>query len=777
MPAQVLSTVENNFTKGLVTEFTGLNFPENAATDTDNCIYTLVGDVTRREGFDFEDNFVLNSIVPSGSINTYKWNNVGGDGLTQIVVAQVGYFLRFWQVSNATILSPLSTTLLGSQIDIRTFLAQGSSLDPSQLECQFSDGNGYLFVYHPNCDPFYCTYTAGIVVANLIQVQIRDFNGIYEPGVSVNSRPVTVTQEHLYNITNQGWTQGSPWQAYSNTIVLPALGNFVFNVVSGLSVNLGDYVSIYMNHGVQPGGGLPYVPAGTILISGTVTAYSGNSLSIAASSANPSPLNNQVWGDWGITPINHGYINTWVSTEGTYPSNADVWWYFKDNTDAFNPTITAFNVTLNTGPAPQGHYVLNAFNQTRSLISGISGLTDVVTSVRPKTGTWFQGRVWYTGVDAQQPATGDAAYYTWTESVYFSQIVTTVADFGSCYQSNDPTSENLFDLLPTDGGVINIQGSGSIYKLFPIQNGMLVFAANGIWFITGSQGIGFSANDYTITKISSVQSISSTSFVDVQGLPYFWNEEGIYAVSPAQQGGLSVEPLTVGTILSFYNEIPLSSKKYVRGSYHPIDYIIQWTYNPNQETSIADRYRLNQVLNFNTYNKAFYPYTISTSTPNIIGIEYVAGPGGSNSPDPVFKYFTSTGTAVTFSEESNDSYIDWFSYDNTGVNFDSYFVSGYRLHGQGQRRFQIPYIYIFSNSAVPTSYKIQGVWDYANTGNSGRWSTAQLINNWSPNFDVIFRRHKIRGRGLVLQLKVTSADGQPFDIIGWSTLETTNTGV
>jgi hypothetical protein len=46
MPAQVLSTVENNFTKGFVTEFTGLNFPENAATDTDNCLYDIVGHVT-----------------------------------------------------------------------------------------------------------------------------------------------------------------------------------------------------------------------------------------------------------------------------------------------------------------------------------------------------------------------------------------------------------------------------------------------------------------------------------------------------------------------------------------------------------------------------------------------------------------------------------------------------------------------------------------------------------------------------------------------------------
>src|SRR5258708_1778310 len=87
--------------------------------------------------------------------------------------------------------------------------------------------------------------------------------------------------------------------------------------------------------------------------------------------------------------------------------------YYVSN--VFNPTSTVANVTLSSSNAPRGHHVLNAFNQQRSLVSGIAGLTDITTLVRPKTGVWFQGRVWYTGIDAQQPTTGDAPYYTWTE--------------------------------------------------------------------------------------------------------------------------------------------------------------------------------------------------------------------------------------------------------------------------------------------------------------------------------------------------------------------------
>jgi len=80
MPQQITSSVENNFTKGFITESTGLNFPENAATDTDNCEYTLIGDVDRRLGIDLEANAVISLPVDrtNKAISTYKWNNVGG---------------------------------------------------------------------------------------------------------------------------------------------------------------------------------------------------------------------------------------------------------------------------------------------------------------------------------------------------------------------------------------------------------------------------------------------------------------------------------------------------------------------------------------------------------------------------------------------------------------------------------------------------------------------------------------------------------------------------
>src|SRR5260370_24281059 len=154
------SIVQNNFTGSHKTEFTALNFPENACTQTENCVFTIIGDVLRREGFDYEANAILSNINRNNSaINTYKWNNVGGDGLTQIIVLQVGGTVFFFKSSNATISSPLSTQLLGSTIALINFTAQGGTFDPT-VECQFTDGNGYLFIFQPNLDPIFCTYNA-----------------------------------------------------------------------------------------------------------------------------------------------------------------------------------------------------------------------------------------------------------------------------------------------------------------------------------------------------------------------------------------------------------------------------------------------------------------------------------------------------------------------------------------------------------------------------------------------------------------------------------------
>jgi hypothetical protein len=792
MAQQPTPAVENHFIAGLKTEFTGLNFPENAATDTQNCVYTLIGDVLRREGFNYEANAVFNALTDRTGValSKHKWKNVGGDGLTEVFVFQVGNTVFFFRSTDATIANPLSTTILVSTVTLSAFTSLGGVFNPA-VECQFTDGNGYLFIFHPNIDPVYCTYSSGVITPFLINLMIRDFAGIPEPNVADNFRPNTLTPEHTYNLVNQGWTAGPPWTAtISSTTGGATVGSsltaFISSQTNTTSVSNGSTVQVtYTNN------------LGSMVVTGTVTSYSTPFTTLVMT---VTSISNQIIG--GNPPVitaalvNVGFIQTWFSGIGNFPSNSDIWWLYKNTSNLFSPTTTITNVQQPFGPAPKGSFILNAFNQQRTKISGTAGLTDVITTVRPKTGAWFQGRVFYAGVDASFTASGDEPFQTWTENIYFSQIVINTTQFGRCYQTNDPTSENLFAILPSDGGVITIQGSGSIFKVFALENGLLVFAANGIWFITGSQGIGFAANDYTVRKISNIQNISATSFINVNGYPMFWNEEGIYSVVPAQQGqglgqnstSFQVNNLCLGSILTVYQNIPKQSKKFARGDYDIINYTIQWCYRSTNESSVTDRYQFDTILNLNTVTQAFYPYTFANTplsngnTPFINDVVFMQNPGGTGTPSPVFKYPVSVkqtvGYKYTFAEERDITFVDWFSEDNLGLNFTSFFTTGYKPPGTYIRKAQLPYLYLFfRNNPLPNGCFIQSIWDYASDPNSGKWSVKQIITNMPTSFGMTYRRIRLRGRGLVLQLKVTSVPGQPFDIMGWSSWNVTNTGI
>lgn len=793
MPQQSQPYLMNQFSKGLKTEFTGLNYPENAATAASNCIFNRIGNTTRRPGINYETNFAQQTINRTSlAINTYRWNNVGGDGPTRVLVTQVGTLLRFYKVSAATVAAPLSNQILASTIDISTFVAPGGSFD-STVECQFTDGNGYLFVFHPTCDPFYVVYTFGspdTVAGTKITVQIRDFTGIPESGVADNFRPPALSNEHSYNIQNQGWTNSPAWSASSSTTNNTATGSHTWTIQLGLTITAAQVVNITANN-VDGNPGFAFTN-----MSGVVTSYNSGTGALVLN-VTSTPAAGHSSGVWSFQSITTSFVTSWFTSQKTYPSNADVWWNFKNVSNAFD-VATIPNVVLASSPAPKGYYILSAFQQLRSGTSGISSLTDITTTMRPKTGIWFAGRIWYAGTDAQQNATGDAPNYTWTENLYFSQIIVKEDQFGKCYQANDPTSQDLFNLLPTDGGTFRIQGSGSIYKLFPFQNGLLVFAANGVWFITGSQGIGFTANDYTISRLSTIQTISSTSFVDVQGVPMWWNEEAIYTISMGNdQGGtaygptrgalgngnIAVEPMTYSSIQTFYDAIPLQSKKYIRGDFDAINWEVKWIFRSTNESSVTDRYQFDSLLTYSTITQAFSPWSVATTAgvPYVHAVNYIQGPGGSTSPAPILKYYSSIAIAgpsykFTFAEEND--FTRWKDWHSSGTDYDytSTFTTGYLVHGRAAYKFQDSYLSVFLNNISGWSYRLQGIWDYALSSNSGKFTTLETNTTaFTPaNFGVVRKRVKIPGRGFALQFKFVSTSGAPFDIIGWAVDEKVN---
>ena len=707
--------VESNFVNGLITEATALNFPENACTDTDNCVFHPKGEVYRRYGIEFEPGYQTNTVADTGNtISSYYWQNASGLATRNFVVVQVNGILHFYAATSAT---ALSGDINATTIDITDFSSDVDLTKCAANPCQFAHGQGYLIVVNPYTEPFYVAYDVNTDTfsATQIDVTVRDVLGVDEGnGLIWDTRPLVLTDIHKYNLWNQGWTEEV--QAYY-AIPKSALDQWI--VLSA--------------------------------------AY--------------RPVNN-------------------------LPSNADVWWMYKDANDAFNWTKIDLIKRGNT-PAPRGHYTYSAWNIDRdSILAGIENTTS--GSERPRCVAFFAGRAWFSGVQ----------YQGYGSRLYFSQVVKSPAYFGTCHQLNDPTNQYLFNLLATDGGTIDILDCGAIVNLVSFQSMLLVFATNGIWAVSGSQGVGFSPTDFLVKKLSSVPAISSQSFVDVDGAPLWWNNDGIYTLSigSPQLASVSIASLTEKSIRAFYNDIPTENKLWVQGAYNPVTKQVQWTYRYRPMESDADRFSFDRALTFNTTTKAFYPWTFPHKAVQIIDVVCLPAYGtslvdvptrdvdGSLSYDvngeleytreqttylsaAVFKYLTiypdgAGAYKLTFSESYDTDYKDFTTYDGTGNEINSFVVTGYSLIGKANLKGQETYVTVFCNNVDPSILTFQGVWDYSTTVTSSRYTREQTLIFEGSQRKYYFRRMKVRGHGRSLQLRFMSISGKPFNLSGWARNET-----
>lgn len=203
MPRQVATVVNNSFARGLITEATGLNFPENAVTDADNTKFEKVGRATRRRGIDLELNAIAKAYNESeGIVHEYVWNSVAKTGGVTFLVIQIGSEVFFYEL---TINEALSNGILPGSITLDLYKAPGAG-DISHIPCSFTSGQGYLFCAHPRCDPVIVRFNDVEDQFEIARIRIltRDFEG-EEDGLGVSVNPSTLTKEHQYNLRNQGW--------------------------------------------------------------------------------------------------------------------------------------------------------------------------------------------------------------------------------------------------------------------------------------------------------------------------------------------------------------------------------------------------------------------------------------------------------------------------------------------------------------------------------------------------------------------------------------------
>jgi hypothetical protein len=294
------------------------------------------------------------------------------------------------------------------------------------------------------------------------------------------------------------------------------------------------------------------------------------------------------------------------------------------------------------------------------VVTSAASSDDIVTFKRPTTTEFYQGRVFYSGVVEQNLGS----------NIYFSQIAEKRDQYGYCYQKNDPTSEDVPDLLADDGGLIKIPDAGNILRLFEFQGALLVLATNGVWIVQGSAGGPFLATDYEVKKISASGTNSPLSIASFRGVPVWWGREGIMTVQfDPNYSSFAVQNLTNTTIQNLVDDIPNVNKKFVKGTCDPVDRIIYWLYNDSANLETADNYKYNMMMCLNMQTGAFFPYDLTGM--DVRGIQWI--PDNAVNANPAkLKFVVSeevAGTAdsssyelVTFADLNEDEWTDWATY-------------------------------------------------------------------------------------------------------------------
>jgi hypothetical protein len=311
----------------------------------------------------------------------------------------------------------------------------------------------------------------------------------------------------------------------------------------------------------------------------------------------------------------------------------------------------------NGGACPRQLYV-SEMDTYEYVTTTTASSDDIVTFKRPTTCEFYQGRIFYSGVVEQNLGS----------NVYFSQIAEKRDQYGLCYQKNDPTSEDVPDLLADDGGLIKIPDAGNIVRLFEFQGALLVLATNGVWIIQGSAGGPFLATDYEAKKISASGTSSSLSIASFRGVPVWWGREGIMTVQfDPNYSSFAVQNLTNTTIQNMLDDIPNVNKKYVKGTCDPVDRIIYWVYNDDPVLETTDNYKYNMIMCLNMQTGAFFPYEIGGLV-DVRGIQWVPDNAVNANPARLKLTVSQSVTSaiasydlMSFADLNEDEWTDWGS--------------------------------------------------------------------------------------------------------------------
>lgn len=194
----------NSFVKGLVTEASVLNFPEQAASDIDNFELNKDGSLNRRPGFGFETDFsyidtsLSQDQLDEGLLSSYVWSDPAGQPGEKYLVLQADSSVKFYNLNSNIIsldgyLGSVTLTSVNRKLNKSSYATVDGKL-------VIATGDSSLFLVEYNIS------TESFSISNF-KLKTRDIWGVSNPSTDADSvlRPTSSSVNHSYNLYNQGW--------------------------------------------------------------------------------------------------------------------------------------------------------------------------------------------------------------------------------------------------------------------------------------------------------------------------------------------------------------------------------------------------------------------------------------------------------------------------------------------------------------------------------------------------------------------------------------------
>ena len=634
------------FIGGMNTELPQTEDAVNYTLDELNCTILPEKVRGRRYGFNIERDgrWISPTDGITESYSGFFWKNVANTSFDMIVY-QTGKHLHFFDASQ----KPYSQYKISQVIDLSPYITDINAF--YQYPVRFSTGSGMLIVVSKYLEPLKISYDFDESEFNIevIDIRIRDFEGI-DDGLDVDELPSELSKEHHYNLLNQGWSESDITQFHTDNNNYPAnnLQWFIGKDSSG-EFNTETLLRHYFGNTPAPKGHyiLNYFKQDRSLVSGIFAESSRKATyNFQRTWVSSRKLEGVMITSFSLVvpessgTVSHLSLNFTKLLRKSAKKSSDEMWsgdvdvYLYGHRSASDTKTLVHHESYVVYGSPDVHtisleentnkydsYTVEVYfsdgNGTADYPQPL-GVTCTVTLAMKEDGSVFPYDIGLGRVTDTAYMSGKY-FYLVGNTVLFSQTLTeTLMNCGKCYQDADPTSEDISDILPTDGGVVKFQTMGDGLALKTFNRGVIVFGRDTVYGLISPVESKFTATEYDILELSKAGLIGQNSVVSVDTSVYYWSPLGIFQIGVNNNTGTTLVSQSVSsdTIQTYYNNLPVYSKENCRGAFDYVNNRIYWFYPTNSE----NLNKLDGCLVYDLSNSAFYPFKIAETGGSIVSV-------------------------------------------------------------------------------------------------------------------------------------------------------------